>query len=85
MAHIESQHRMIGEGRVREGALSCAPEILTVREVGRILRIGRNQAYGLVKSGRLRSCRIGGIIRVPRVALEQFLAGAPSEEGPGRA
>ena len=85
MAHIESQHRIVGEDRVQAGALSGAPEILTVREVGRILRIGRNQAYGLVNSGRLRSCRIGGIIRVPRVALEQFLAGAPAEEGSARA
>ncbi len=76
MAHNESLPRTDGEPEVRGGTLADLPEVLTVREVGRFLRIGRNQAYALVASGQVRSCRIGGAIRVPRSALEQFVEGA---------
>lgn len=48
-------------------------DVLSVRDVARILRIGRNQAYELVRSGAIASVRIGRSIRVPKVALERFL------------
>ncbi len=75
MAHNGSPRRTDRDATGRSGALADAPDILTVREVGLILRIGRNQAYALVASGRVRSCRIGGSIRVPRTALELFVEG----------
>jgi excisionase family DNA binding protein len=53
--------------------LSQVPDVLTVRELHLILRIGRNQAYALVNSGRLGPCRVGGSIRVPKAAVERFL------------
>jgi excisionase family DNA binding protein len=76
MAHKESLGRTRREVEGSSGALAGAPDVLTVQEVGRILRIGRNQAYALIASGRVRSCRIGGTIRIPRSALEQFVEGA---------
>jgi excisionase family DNA binding protein len=54
--------------------LSDAPEVMTVPEVARLLRINRNTAYGLIRRGELYAARIGHAIRVPRTALEQFLA-----------
>jgi excisionase family DNA binding protein len=54
-------------------------EMLKVREVGAQLRIGRNQAYELVRSGALRSVRIGRAIRVPVEALEEYKAGGRAQ------
>lgn len=48
-------------------------EVYTVPELAAILKIGRNAAYDLVKSGNIRSIRIGKSIRIPRSALEKFL------------
>jgi excisionase family DNA binding protein len=50
-------------------------ETLKVREVAENLRCGKNQAYELVRSGAIRSVRIGRAIRVTREALEEFKAG----------
>ena len=40
-----------------------------------ILGIGRNTAYELVRSGRLRSIRVGRQVRIPKNALIEFLEG----------
>jgi excisionase family DNA binding protein len=56
-------------------SLADAPDALTVPEVARLLRVGRNQAYALVSSGLLRGCRVGHGIRVPKLAVERFLLG----------
>lgn len=53
--------------------LAEVPDLLTVHEVARVLRIGRNTAYALVRSGRVRSLRIGRAVRVPKEALRRFL------------
>lgn len=57
-----------------------APDVLTVEEVARILRIGRNSAYALARQwlstgGRegLPAVRLGRNVRIPRPALEQLL------------
>ena len=52
------------------------PEILTVAEAGRVLRLGRNSAYEAVRRGEIPSVRIGRRLLVPRVALERLLATA---------
>ena len=49
---------------------------LTVPELAAELRIGRNSAYNMVRSGQIRSVRIGRNIRIPRDAVDSFLAGA---------
>ena len=56
-------------------------ETLKVREVAAILRCGKNQAYELVRSGAIRSVRIGRAIRVPVEALEEFKAGQEAAAG----
>lgn len=49
------------------------PEIMTIAEVAKALRIGKNKAYDLVKLGRLPSIRLGGKIIVPKMCLVSFI------------
>lgn len=54
--------------------LRDAPDVMTVAELAAVLRCGRNQAYQLVASGTVRSAKVGRAIRVPKSAVERFLA-----------
>ena len=49
------------------------PMTLRVENLIPILGIGRNTAYELIRSGQIRSIRIGRQIRIPRDALLEFL------------
>ena len=49
------------------------PVTLRVEELMPILGIGRNTAYELIRSGQIRSIRIGRQIRIPRDALLEFM------------
>ena len=49
------------------------PMTLRVEELMPILGIVRNTAYELIRSGQIRSIRIGRQIRIPRDALLEFL------------
>ena len=51
------------------------PAVITVEELAEILRIGRNSAYKLVKSGDIDIIRIGRTIRIPKNALLDYLSG----------
>lgn len=53
------------------------PDVLTMPDVIRLLRIGRNSAYALVNEGRIGSIRQGKKILVPKTCLVEFL----SDEG----
>ena len=55
-------------------SLDTLPLTLTVAEAGEALRIGRSSTYALVRCGRLRSIRVGKMIRVPRDAIVEFLS-----------
>ena len=50
------------------------PLTLRMEDLMPILGIGRNTAYELVRSGQIRSVRIGRQIRVPKDALEDYLS-----------
>ena len=47
--------------------------LLTVEEAAELLRIGRTQAYRLVRDGELRSVKIGASRRIPRAALDELV------------
>ncbi|MDY5334957.1 MAG: helix-turn-helix domain-containing protein [Vescimonas sp.] len=53
--------------------LQDLPMTLRVEELMPILGVGRNTAYELIRSGQIRSIRIGRQIRIPRDALLEFL------------
>ncbi len=52
------------------------PMVLRVEDLMPILGIGRSNAYALVRSGQVRSIRIGHQFRIPREAIREFLDGA---------
>lgn len=49
------------------------PLTLRVEDLMSILGIGRNTAYELVRSGQIRSIRVGRQLRVPKDAVLDFL------------
>ena len=49
------------------------PDLLTVKEVAAILRVHPNAVYDLARNRQIQYVRIGGRIRFPRVAVEEFL------------
>ena len=51
------------------------PLALRVEDLMPVLDIGRNTAYELVRSGQIRSIRIGRQLRIPRDAVLEFLNG----------
>jgi excisionase family DNA binding protein len=62
-----------------DGAADELPEMLTVSEAARRLRIGRTLAYQLAakfldgEPDGMPVIRLGGALRVPRVALDDFM------------
>lgn len=53
---------------------SDLPIVLTVSQVARALNLGRDTTYDLVRSGHIRSVRVGHQYRVPKAALMEYLA-----------
>ena len=52
------------------------PLTMRVGDLMPVLRIGRNAAYELVRSGNIRSIRVGRSIRIPREAVIDYLTRA---------
>lgn len=50
------------------------PLMLTVSDVSKILGIGMNTAYDLVRSGAMKSVRVGRQIRVSKAAFLEFIS-----------
>ena len=49
------------------------PVTLCVEDLMPILNVGRNTAYRLVRSGAIRSIKVGRQIRIPRQSLMDYL------------
>lgn len=54
-------------------SISEMPITLRVEELMQILHIGRNTAYDLVRSGKIRSIKVGRQLRIPRDAVAEFI------------
>lgn len=61
---MEDKYRSFGE----------LPLTLRVEDLMPILGIGRNTAYELVRSGQIRSIRIGRQLRIPKEAVQEYLS-----------
>ena len=58
------------------------PDVISIPELQSMLRIGRNTAYDLVKSGAISSIRVGKRYIIPKTSVIDFLArGLHSEPG----
>lgn len=53
--------------------ISDLPLVPSVHDLARVLGIGKNTAYDLVRSGRIKSIRVGHRIRITKSALLDFL------------
>lgn len=53
--------------------VSDLPLVLSVDDLARVLGVGKNTAYDLVRSGRIKSLRVGHQIRIAKSALLDFL------------
>jgi excisionase family DNA binding protein len=51
------------------------PELLTLLELAKFLRVGQRTAYRLAREGDVPAVKVGGQWRVPRAELERHLAG----------
>ena len=58
------------------------PDVLTVPDVARLLQLGKNNVYRLIKEGRLSSIKQGKKIIVPKVCLVEFLTNADNFQHP---
>jgi excisionase family DNA binding protein len=61
---------------VRTQAAENGLPVLLVRpeDAAGVLGIGRTKVYELMRSGALRSVRVGGLRRIPVTALDEFVA-----------
>lgn len=57
--------------------------LLRAEEVARLLGIGRSKTYELIASGELPSLRIGRLVRVPRHALDRWIADHTEQRAAG--
>lgn len=48
------------------------PLVLTVADVSRLLGVGQNKAYDLIRCGAIRSVRAGRQIRIPKSSFLEF-------------
>lgn len=62
------------------------PLVLTPEQTAEHLQMSRNAVYALLRQGKLPGKKIGGIWRVPIVALEEFLRqpDVPATQPPAR-
>jgi excisionase family DNA binding protein len=47
--------------------------LLRIEEAGRLLGVSRSKAYTMVAAGLIPTVRVGGVARVPRVALTTWI------------
>lgn len=55
-------------------AVNMESRLYTVPQAAAALNIGRTVTYELIRTGRLRSVKIGNLRRVPAAALDEFVA-----------
>ena len=52
---------------------TTSPAVYRVEDLASLLSISRNTAYELVRSGAIRSVKVGRQYRIPRDAVEEYL------------
>ena len=65
--------------KAENNSIDELPLVLRVEDLMPVLDIGRNTAYALVRSGQIRSIKVGRQIRIPRNAVIEFLSGDGNE------
>lgn len=72
-----------GAGTVRSGGRPVNPvQLLTVEETAELLQVGRDKVYYLLRTGQLRSIKIGKLRRISHAWITEFLNARLSEDDP---
>ena len=63
------------EAKIMEDHILTAksPMVINVKELAAMLSVSHNTAYALIRSGKIRSIRIGRTYRIPRDAVDEYL------------
>ncbi len=48
-------------------------DVISVKELCEILRIGRNRAYELLQTNQIKGFQMGRPWKIPRIAVEEYL------------
>jgi excisionase family DNA binding protein len=48
-------------------------DVISVKELCEILKIGRNRAYELLQTNKIKGIQMGRPWKIPKVSVEQFL------------
>lgn len=56
-----------------EALITEPPRLIKVEDAAKLLNIGRSAVYDLIRSGRLRSVKIGKSRRIPREAVDEVI------------
>ena len=59
--------------RYYRSVLKDEPDVLTVPDVSRILRIGKNKTYELIHTRQISALKLGKRLLVPKTVLIEFL------------
>ncbi|MBM0255972.1 helix-turn-helix domain-containing protein [Micromonospora sp. 4G55] len=62
------------EGHPLDTPTPITPRVLRVEEAARALGIGRSLVYDLIRSGRLRSFKVGSRRLIPAAAIDEVIA-----------
>jgi excisionase family DNA binding protein len=54
--------------------LEHLPDVLTIPECAKVLRLGRNTTYDLARMGKLPTIRLGRRLLVPKIGLVRLLS-----------
>ena len=57
----------------RPVSLRRYPDLLTVKDIQKILHIGRSTAYSLVQTGEIKTLKIGAVYRIPKAYLQDYI------------
>lgn len=49
------------------------PDIVTPEDIQKMLRLGRNSVYALLKQGKIKSLRVGKKYLIPKTSVINFL------------
>jgi excisionase family DNA binding protein len=58
-------------------------ELLTVEQAAEVLNVGRDKVYYLIRSGQLRSIKIGKLRRISTQWITEFIDGVETDRNPG--
>ncbi len=70
---IERSFNMTNQEQSKVCTFANAPDVLTPMEAARLMRVGKNKAYELIKTGELPSVRSGRRILIPKTAVMRWL------------